>query len=210
MNKILTIIESKISDKSVLGDWYKKRINTCSTCEFNSSLRGELTTKEKLASAANLGEPFCVACFCEIAAKASVETEECGAVKKGLPSKWDTISVNSKSGYNTINNSKNRATLSVLDNGINLLSYKDMKFEDDSRLELLVFKSGIKIEALEAQTSCGCTDTVIRYNKDTITLIVVYDTKRVGPFDKNIVLTVTHTGGKVDKVFFNIKGLVER
>lgn len=210
MNKVLTIIEAKISDKSVLGDWYKKRLEVCSSCEFNSDVKENLTTKEKLIRLMNLGEASCLACTCEISAKASVETEDCGMIKKGLPSKWDKISINSKSGYNVINNSKNKASVSVLDNGINLISYKDMKFENDSRINLLIFKGGMKIEKLEVQTSCGCTDTSATYNKDTISLVINYDTSRVGPFDKNVVVTITHTGGRVDKVFFNIKGLVER
>jgi len=210
MNKILTILNAKVSDKTVLGDWYQKRMSVCSECEFNSHVKGNLNTKEKLIELMNLGGASCLQCTCEISAKASVETMDCGMTEKGLPSKWEKININNKSGYNIINNSKNKVDISVLDNGINSIHYKSLSFNSDSNINIFIFKNAVSIKSLAVTSSCGCTIPTVSHNKDTISLNISYDTKRIGEFTKGITLTVTHNSGKVDKIFFNINGIVKQ
>lgn len=209
MNKVLTILEAKLSDKTVLGDWYQKRLDVCSTCEFNSAVKENLTTKDNFIKMMNFGEASCLQCTCEIGAKASVEIEDCGMIKKGLPSKWEKIEINEKSGYSIVNNSKKKVTVTVLDNGINSIQYGVIKPDSDSNINMFVFKKAIFIKSLNVGASCGCTIPTVSHSKDTISLNIAYDTKRIGPFSKSVTLTVNHNDGKVDKVFFNINGEVK-
>ncbi len=78
LKKLRVIARAKFSDKSNLGDWYKKRLQICNICPVNSKNREELTLKETAMVVANLGADTCLACGCGLSAKASVRSEQCG------------------------------------------------------------------------------------------------------------------------------------
>src|SRR6478609_8040921 len=107
MSSLLEIINAKTSDKTKLGDWYQDRLKVCMTCEYNSEVKSKLSLTDKVIVAANLGKAACLACGCEIAAKASVQTENCGAVKKGEKSKWLKINLDSKEGFSVVCKNEN-------------------------------------------------------------------------------------------------------
>lgn len=93
MNKLLVILKAKFSNKENLGDWYQDRLEICKTCPKNSKnipLR-KYTLRMWKWYILNLFKPFCSICGCEIAAKASVEIEDCALEEIGQKPKWVSI-----------------------------------------------------------------------------------------------------------------------
>lgn len=208
MSSLIEIIKAKISDKSELGDWYTDRLKVCLTCEFNSENKKVLTLKEKAIVAVNLGKPSCLGCGCEIAAKASVRTEDCGAVKKGQKSRWVKLETEEKEEFSVVCNNSNVKLSKVKDNQY-IVNYGDIPFDSDSTVSLTIFKKDLSINKLTAQASCGCTGTTASFTKkNEIDYIIKYDTKRVGIFDKGTSLTIKDDSGKVYNLIINIKGKV--
>lgn len=91
--KLITILKSKIKNKSKITDeWYLKRLEICNKCEYNS----KNYNKDKgiwywMWNILNLKKPFCTICGCEVAAKASVEFEECSLPEINKEPKWTKI-----------------------------------------------------------------------------------------------------------------------
>lgn len=93
LNKIWIIIKSKFrnKDKMLKHDWYKKRIESCSKCEFNSKFHKdeiENNIKEKVIWLANQKKDYCFICKCAIVDKASEELEECSNKEN---KKWESL-----------------------------------------------------------------------------------------------------------------------
>lgn len=208
MSSLITIINSKISDKSKLGDWYKDRLKICMSCEYNSENKSSLTFSEKAIVAVNLGKASCLACGCEIEAKASVQTGDCGAVKKLEKSKWLKINLNSKDKFSVICKNEN-VDLSYVSGNHYIIDYGRIVYGSDSVVNLNLFKEGLNIKSVNASASCGCTGTEASYNdKSEINFKIKYDTLRVGVFEKNTSLIIRDKSGKIYNVFVNIKGEV--
>ena len=93
MASIRQILESKFSDKSHLGSWYKERLQICDICPRNS--KNIPLWKYDLRMwkwyILNLFQPFCSICGCQITAKASLEIEECALDEIGEEPKWVSI-----------------------------------------------------------------------------------------------------------------------
>lgn len=206
---LLTIINAKTSDKSELGEWYKDRLKICVACEFNSENKEYLNFKDKAIVLANIGKPSCLACGCEIAAKASVETEDCGAVKKGMESKWIKLNLKKQSEFIVINKSEEKATISkTIDNSYRL-DYNNLKYKSDSAINLYITKKDLKILKLSVKSTCGCTMPESTFNSENeISLKIVYDSNRIGSFNKTVSLTIYEENGRENKLFFNIQGVV--
>lgn len=208
MSSLISIINAKISDKSKLGDWYKDRLKVCMSCEYNSENKENLSLSEKVIVAANLGKSACLACGCEIVAKASIETELCGAVKKGEKSKWLKINLDNQEGFSVICKNEN-VKLTSLKNNHYIVDYGEIANGSDSTVELLIFKKNLDISKINTAVSCGCTVVKSSFNdKNEISYILKYDTLRVGIFEKNTSLTIKDKKGKISSVFINIKGKV--
>lgn len=208
MSSLLTIINAKLSDKTKLGEWFTDRIKTCMTCEYNSENKNNLNTKERIIVIANLGKPSCLACGCEIEAKASVQTELCGAVKKGEESKWKKINLDNEEGFSVICKNDNVKFSHLKDNHYTI-DYGRIIFNSDSTINLSIFKKDLKISTVKATAACGCTGTEASYNdKNEIDFKIKYDTLRVGIFEKNASLLIRDKSGKVYNIFVNIKGEV--
>lgn len=208
MSTLLEIINAKISDKSKLGDWYTDRLKVCMTCEFNSENKKSLTMTEKIIVGANLGKPSCLACGCEIEAKASVQTENCGAVKRGIKSKWAKINLDSEEGFSVVSRNENIKLTHIGQNHY-VVDYGRIAFNSDSTVELLISKKGLVIKSVNAKSACGCIGTKASFSdKNEITFTLKYDTLRVGGFEKPTSLTIRDKSGRIYNVFVNIKGEV--
>lgn len=208
MSSLLKIINAKTSDKSKLGDWYQDRLKICLSCEYNSENKKNLSITDKVIIAANLGKAACLACGCEIAAKASIETENCGAVKKGEKSRWLKIDLSSEEGFSVVCKNENVKFTHVKGNHYSV-DYGRIPYNSDSSVYLLVFKKGLEINKVSATASCGCTGTVATFSdKNEINFNIKYDTLRLGVFEKNTSLVIRDKGGRVYNVFVNIKGEV--
>jgi hypothetical protein len=79
IKKTPMIIRAKIRNKKRLQglSWYKKRLEICADCPFNSKNKQEKTARYYLLSVLNLRNDFCTDCGCELKAKASEELEAC-------------------------------------------------------------------------------------------------------------------------------------
>lgn len=93
IDKFILIIKSKLSNKKNLGDWYKKRLEICHTCPYNSkniyfSSYNLRTWKWYFL---NIFKPFCSVCGCQITAKASIKIEDCGLIDIDKEPKWTSI-----------------------------------------------------------------------------------------------------------------------
>lgn len=210
MNKLLTIIKAKLSDKSELGDWYRDRLRTCMGCEFNSETKDKLTIKDKLKVAANLGEPTCLACGCEIAAKASVEIEDCGMVEKGLPSKWIKINLNAPDKMEVINESPDKVEMTKGLNNIYTLNYSTIPKNFDTEIALRITKKGLDVKKLAKTSTCGCTvPNVEQLENGDLLYKIVYNATNKGVFKKTVTLTVQEQNDTITKFFFTIEGEVK-
>lgn len=210
MNKLLTIIKAKISDKSDLGDWYKDRLRICMGCEFNSENKEKLTIKDKLKVAANLGEPTCLACGCEIAAKASIEIENCGMVEKGLPSKWIRINLNAPDKMEVINESPDKVSMTKGLNNTYVFNYNTIPKGFDSEIVLRITKKGLNVKKLAKASTCGCTvPNATQDENGDIIYKIVYNTQTKGKFSKTVTLTVQEENETITKFFFTIEGDVK-
>lgn len=209
MSKIGTIIKAQLSDKSNLGDWYTDRLEICSGCEFNSKNATSLTIKQTAMVALNFGKDTCLQCGCGIAAKATVEIEECGMVEKGLPSKWIKINIKAPKIMTVINESEEKVKMTE-EGGVYELDYGDIVEGFDSEIKLTISKKGLNVNKTTVNSGCGCTVPAIttKSNGD-LELSISYDTKRIGKFSKTISANIFEKTGKVTDLFFNIKGIVK-
>lgn len=208
MSSLLEIIKAKISDKSSLGDWYTDRLKVCMTCEYNSENKKDLSLKERAIVAVNLGKPSCLGCGCEIEAKASVKTEDCGAVKKGEKSKWSKLYVEESTGFKVECKNNNVKLIKGKDNNYTV-DYGKISFKSDSTVNLVVFKEDLDINEIKATAGCGCTGTMASFSeKNKIDYTIKYDTTRIGIFNKSTSLVIKDNNGSVHNLIINIKGEV--
>lgn len=95
MKKAKTIAKAFVNKLPEGEDWYEKRLEICNSCDYNTKNkdRSELSVKDKLQIGSKVCDNgnHCTACGCCIERKCSVKTEECGAVKLGLPPKWESL-----------------------------------------------------------------------------------------------------------------------
>jgi hypothetical protein len=211
MSGLITIINSKFSDKSGLGEWYKDRLKVCLGCDYNSENKASLSLKEKAIVLANFGKPSCLACGCEIAAKASVETENCGIVKLGKESKWVSLNLTKDNKFIVVNTTDYKASITPINDSKYELNYGEINKGSDSLLVLIISKKDLKVKKLVVSSSCGCTIPERSFDdKNDITLKITYDTQRIGSFDKTVSLSIFDNKNKQTKLFFNIKGIVKQ
>lgn len=175
------IVKSKYFRDKEKTSWNQKRLDICNSCPFNSKNREKLTLKEKAMVTVNGGADTCLACGCEIEAKTSLKHAKCPLT----PPKWDVVRTIAKTAALEIENISTTPLKVREEKGELWLDYGTIKIGQDTdvRLELKDLKN--EITDMSIQTTCGCTKTNL---KDNI-LEIVYDTKRVGPFTKTVILT---------------------
>lgn len=205
------IVKAKLSDKSKLGGWYQDRLDICKMCPMNSTVKRDngqnLTAKEVVFVTANLGKPTCLACGCEIAAKASLKDSVCGLVEIGQEPLWDALPEKdevepSATGTNKIdtlrfwNHTPDKATLSMEVNGI-ALDYGVVPHAFDSTVEFEMESAAGPITYVKVTAGCGCTSINGFVREGRAVVQIGYDTKgRKGPVTKNFNVNYT-AGGKV-------------
>lgn len=191
LNKLRVIAEAKFSDKSNLGDWYKKRLEICGICPYNSKNKENLSIRDKAVVGMNLGKDSCLACTCEIDAKTSVRDETCGLAKIGKDPLWKPLPNIQKADLNDVhveNLSADKVNMTVTN--LVLLDYGKLKFKEDSEIEFSIKDKKGDIENLSTRSSCGCTVATPTKIGDTYFIKVNYDTKRLGRFEKTISATL--------------------
>lgn len=211
LKKIKEIIDAKLSDKSELGTWYEDRLKICSICEYNSVNKKDLSNKEIIKVALNLGKNTCLACGCEIAAKTSVRSEICGLNTIGLPPKWLSLpETEIKVAEDFYIENLNPELINLTIEGSFIAEYKNLKFEQPSTFTLRI-KSNNKnpINNFKAKAGCGCTTTNIIKKGDSYYVDISYNTKILGKFEKNLVFNFK-IKEKEYSILGKIKGHVTR
>lgn len=159
IDKLKVIAKAKFSDKSKLGDWYKDRLDICASCPLNSKNREKLSPTHKAMVIANFGKPTCVACGCEIAAKASVREEKCGLIYMDQPPIWDSLPPIEQEEVNDLvvqNLNSDKATLKRALNQLEI-NYGVVPGGFDSELRLEIESKKGPITDLKVKAACGCT-----------------------------------------------------
>lgn len=87
------MISKAFSSAAPDTDWYRKRMEICASCEFNTSNKVDPTALDRLQ---NKLKPACSVCHCFIDEKCKVEEATCGLEEAGLEPKWFPVSVPSK------------------------------------------------------------------------------------------------------------------
>lgn len=196
IEKLRVIAKAKFSDKSKLGDWYKKRLEICEECPLNSRNKENKTAREKRAVALNLGKPTCLGCGCEIAAKASVRSERCGMTYIGQKPLWEALPDTEKTVLDSItveNLNPEKAEITIEHKGLGI-NYGTVPKGFDSNVTFLLESKKGPITTLKVTAGCGCTTTqgIIEDGKGSIS--VAYDTVgRVGPVTKTV--NIYYTAG---------------
>lgn len=118
VNKLTTITRAFTQESTIDEKILENRREICFGCEFNSiNVPQEKLTFIDKARKKTLGEnnPFCTACGCQIKEKTAQETEECGAVSKGIPAKWFRVKLETvdKLDLNFINKSVDLVNLDL-------------------------------------------------------------------------------------------------
>lgn len=194
-DKLIIIAKSKFSDKSKLGDWYTSRIDICKLCPLNTKNIEHLSLKEAAILSVNLGQDSCVGCGCEITAKASVRSEQCGAVKRGLPALWPALPDIKQYDFKNISIENLSADKVALDTmAILVIDYGNIARGADTNIELLIKGINSPITNVSVTAGCGCTTTAVRQGAKGYTLKISYDSTRVGQFNKTVVLRFTQNG----------------
>lgn len=195
LKKLRTIAIAKFSDKSNLGDWYEKRLEICKECPFNSKNKEHLTIKEDAMVAFNLGEPTCLACGCEIAAKASVRDESCGLTKVQQVPLWRAlpeIEIGEFSDFHVENLSSDMVTMTIKDKII--LDYGTIRRGAPSTFQISIKDKKNLITKLQTQSSCSCTVPTPRRKGDTYFVSIKYNSELVGRIDKDVTFRITREG----------------
>ena len=208
LKKLRTIARAKFSDKSNLGDWYQKRLEICSQCPYNSANKVELSIRDKAVLAANLGKDSCLACTCEIDAKASVREETCGLIKIKQAPLWEAlpnIEVTNFQDFHVEN--LNADKVKILFKGELHFDYGVIKYNSDTSFDFSIKDKKNLITQMTAQSSCLCTVPTPKKVGDTYFINVKYDSKRLGRIDKIVTLKVIR-GGKPQNIKFKIIGTV--
>jgi hypothetical protein len=209
LSRLRVIAEAKFSDKSNLGDWYRKRLEICGICPYNSKNKENLTIRDKAVVGMNLGKDSCLACTCEIDAKASVRDETCGLAKIGKDPLWKPLPSIDKADFNDMhieNLSADKVTMKVTNQV--LLDYGTIKYKSDSNIEISVKDKSLEIQHVGTRSSCGCTVATPTRVGDTYFVKISYDTKRVGNFEKTISIILTTEDKKTKQINVRIIGTV--
>ncbi len=162
--KVGTVLKALITKDQDLPwdeEWFQKRMEACSSCEYNSIIDKEgnlideslwdFQDREICRSGGH-----CKACTCCIKAKASVKSEICGLAQIQMAPKWGAIEVDVEhaKGFSLINVDTDKASISIQDK-IPTLNFGVV------RQEVLLFKHKIFVPiGYEFKTfvpSCTCT-----------------------------------------------------
>lgn len=201
---LFDIAKSKFSNKDNLSSWYKERLKICQECPLNSvnKPRKDWTMQERAWVAANLGKPTCLACKCEITAKASLPHATCGKKTIGLEPDWIPIETLSKTANLEIKKSSKRSFKFRTDaRGEMWIDFGTVKVGEPISANLIITDLNENISDLSAQSSCGCTIPKLEKDKNDILLDIEYNNKDIGDFTKTVVLSYKQNNINFEKIF---------
>lgn len=210
LDKLKVIAKAKFSDKSNLGDWYQKRLDICAECPLNSKNKENLTLRDKAVVAMNMGNDSCLACTCEIAAKASVRAEECGLAKVQQEPLWEAlpdVEVSKFSDLTIENLTPNIAKMSI--GAKVILDYGFKKYGSNTLIEISLRDKDNKITRVNTRSGCGCTVAKPTKRGETYFVTIKYDSTRIGRIDKSVTFIVD-TGGRRIQFIAEIKGTITK
>lgn len=200
MEKLLVIAKAKFSDKSKLGDWYTTRLEICEKCPLNSMNTPASNLKERAWVIANIGKPTCLGCGCEIAAKASVRGETCGAKLRGLEPLWGPLPEMAEIDMNgiTITNLNTDKIKVVTDGRGIIVDYGAVPHGFDSYSEIELKSDKGPIDRIKVVPGCGCTSSTNRIENGKAIFSLAYDTVgRQGSVTKTFTVYYTVNGKKI-------------
>ena len=196
-------IKAKLRDKSNLPLWFDKRIAVCNECPHNSKNNFEISLKNKLRIAHNMGKDACLICSCGIKDLASDPTIRCSA----SPPKWDWIQPpNFDVNFNLENHSPSTGRL-IKEGKYYFYNFGDIDF-NSKNLAILLFVAENELESFKVTASCGCTKPSFVKNNKGYTITVSYDTSIVGPFEKQVSISYINKENNKEFYTFWIKGNV--
>lgn len=200
---LFDIAKSKFSNKDNLPSWYQRRLEICSTCEWNSENKpkSKQTAEEKAWVIANLGAPTCLFCKCEITAKDSIPHAKCPLPKP----KWAAIETFAETSSEKIVNISTTPLVVTVENNETILNYGDIPLGEPTDVQLLIVDKKNEMTDISASASCGCTVPKLEKKGKDITLKINYNTDLKGDFNKTVVLTYKKNNMKFEKIF-KIKG----
>lgn len=71
--------------------YQKERLDICSTCEYNSKNKKQLTKEDKFYIKINNYVDTCLACGCGINRKTKIKEEDCGLTEINQKPKWKRL-----------------------------------------------------------------------------------------------------------------------
>jgi hypothetical protein len=83
------IIKSRLTNKSKLPPWYKKRVDICKKCPFYFHNKKRKTIKNYWWYLLNMFSAQCTICNCAVKQKASIAEECCAKEHIGEKPLWD-------------------------------------------------------------------------------------------------------------------------
>jgi hypothetical protein len=200
---LVDIVKSKFSNKEDLAPWYEERLSICQTCPLNSinKPRKEQTVQEKAWVTANMGKPTCLACKCEITAKASLPHATCGKKVIGLEPEWNPIHTVSKTESQTIQvNPIDPVTLRS-ERGEEIIDFGRIKVGEPKRTQIIIEDHKQEMTDIKVQSSCGCTVPKVEQKDSFITLEVKYKNETTGMFNKTVIMTYIKNNINFEKIF---------
>lgn len=202
-------IKAKLRDKSNMPKWYEKRLAFCVPCIHNTANIDNLSIKDKLRTAHNLGKDACNICSCGIEDKASTPTESCPLEQP----KWTAVQMPDKTNkLGVVQNLSPSKVDMYMENGFVVFDYKTIPYDSDGKIEFYWDTKGDNDKKLNLKSGCGCTTPEAKNYQNGYKINIVYDTKRTGKFEKRVVADTginNVTGGTVKVLNIIIRGIVE-
>jgi hypothetical protein len=213
LKKAKTIAKAFINELPEGEDWYKKRLEICSVCPYNTKNipkdQLKISEKMKIASGVCDDNHFCTACGCCIVRKAAVKSEECGLTKLYMDPKWSALLAQSKLNQTITmeNMTPEEGSIVVEDTQFTY----DFGIRKEERLQLVFrltrLKAPLNIKAIRPGCTCTSVDETKEIDENTIEVTVSLSTKgfRRGLNGRKLYVEHFLTKQKVDEVTINLK-----
>lgn len=213
LKKTKTIIKSFVDKLPEDESWYKKRLEICSTCVYNTKNipKDQLKISEKVKISSGICDDnnFCTACGCCIIRKASVKSEECGLSKLYMSPKWPALVVQSKLLPSITMENLTPEEGAVITEDTEFVYDFGIRKEDriQFKFRLNRLKAPLNIKAIRPGCSCTSVDSISEIDKNTSEIAVSISTKgfRDGVNGRKIYVEHYLTETKVDEIPINLK-----
>jgi hypothetical protein len=220
LQKARNILGSMVNKLPEDKQYFKDRMATCGTCEYNSknvdpsTLKGIAKLRYEGFAPKYLTKDFCTACTCPIENKCSVMYEDCGLVEIGKKPKWVAVAkyMGSDGSFSIENISMDMGTVGADIKGFVYNIEKNETHGPKISFSFKIFRSKpVKFHRLEA--SCGCTvPNYVLVDDRTVIIDVDFSTNGLttGLHRKSITFFYSESEGSQAKAFpitlqYNVK-----